>query len=85
MKLAFLIFYMALLFAPVVSFGAYDWEEEEVGEREIQLNRVRNYVGGADEEDLKVQKALPNPPRAADGVGLVKREDAEPDDHTANE
>lgn len=81
MKTAVHIFSVLLLLSPQLSLGAYDWEEEESGsEREIQINRVRNYAGGADEHDLKVQKTIPNPPRSPDGVELIKRADAEPEE-----
>lgn len=81
MKNAIHIFSVLLLLSPQLTW-AYDWEEEEGGgEREIQINRVRNYAGSADEQDLKVLKSIPNPPRSPDGVELVKRADAEPDDH----
>ena len=73
-----------MLFLPVLTF-AYDWEEEEGGqvEREIQLTRNRNYPGGADEQDLKVQKSLTQASRSPETpTELIKRDDAEVDDHS---
>ena len=87
MKLAFQIFSVIILSLPL-SAWAYDWEEEEGSqvEREIQLTRNRNYPGGADEQDLKVQKSLAPASRSPEAAAeLVKREGAEPDDHSANE
>ncbi len=66
---------------------AYDWEEEGGSgsgtvEREIQLTRNRTYPGGADEQDLKVQKSLTQASRSPEAAAeLIKREGAEPDDH----
>lgn len=93
MKRALQIFSVLILSVPTLSFGApgvYDWEAEEGGagngtvEREIQLTRNRNYPGGADEQDLKVQKSLNTPTRSPESASeLVKREGAEPDDPSA--
>ena len=85
MKRAFKIFSVLILFGPLLSFGAsgdYDWEAEEGGgEREIQLTRNRTYPGGADEQDLKVQKALTQASRSPEAAAeLIKREGAEPDE-----
>lgn len=81
MKRTFLSVAVIMLFVPQISF-AYDWEEEEGGvEREIQLNRNRNYPGGADEQDLKVQKSLTQATRSPEvATEVFKREDAERDE-----
>jgi hypothetical protein len=90
MKIVFQIFSVLMLSLPVVAL-AYDWEEEEGGpgngaEREIQLTRNRTYPGGADEQDLKVQKSLAPVARSPEAAAeLVKREGADEDDHSANE
>lgn len=82
MKIAFQIFSVLILSAPMLTW-AYDWEEEEGGqvEREIQLTRNRNYPGGADEQDLKVQKSLTQASRSPEAAAeMIKREGAEPDE-----
>lgn len=86
MKLSRQILSLLIVFAPILSWaasGSYDWETEESGEREVQVVKNRNYPGGADEQDLKVQKFLAPPSRSPDAPELVKRADAEPDeDHS---
>lgn len=81
MKRLKLLFTVIVLFVPALSWS-YDWEEEEGGvEREIQVTRNRNYPGGADEQDLKVQKYLTQATRSPEAAAeLVKRDDAEPDE-----
>lgn len=88
MKITFQIFSLLLLLVPQLSFAAagdYDWVAEESGEREVQVSKNRNYAGGADEQDLKVQKYLAPPSRSPDAVVLEKRADAEVDDHSPTE
>lgn len=86
MKISVKIFSVLILSFPMLSFGApgaYDWEAEEGNqtEREIHVTRNRSYAGGADEQDLKVQKSLPQPSRLPQAAPqLVKREGAEPDE-----
>lgn len=82
MKKLFQIISVLILVSPVLTF-AYDWEEEEGGQasREIQLNRDRSYPGGADEQDLKVQKNLTQATRSPEvATEVFKREDAERDE-----
>ena len=82
MKTVVQILSFLLFFFPLMAWS-YDWEEEESGvEREIQLTRNRNYPGGADEQDIKVQKYLNQPSRSPEAAAeVVKRVDAEVDDH----
>ncbi len=83
MRRAFQLLSILSLIFPSMSL-AYDWEEEEGGqvEREIQLTRNRTYPGGADEQDLKVQKSVTQASRSPEApTEVFKRDDAEVDDH----
>lgn len=85
MKKAFQLFAIVVFLFPLLTW-AYDWEQEESGaEREVHLNRARSYAGGADEQELKVQNVLPNPPRSPSGMNLMKSINAETDDESNSE
>lgn len=84
MNLRFQILSLLIILVPQLTW-AYDWEEEVNGSREVQQAKTRTYAGGADEQDLKVQKYLAAPTRSPDATVLEKRADAEVDDHSPTE
>lgn len=86
MKRTFRLLSILLVLSPAMALS-YDWEDEVGGpgngtaQREIQLTRNRTYPGGADEQDLKVQKSLTQATRSPVAAPEVtKRDDAEPDE-----
>ena len=84
MKIITSVFSLVIIFGSQLTW-AYDWEEEEIGRVDrsaIQAQKTRSYLGGSDEQELKVQKILVVPSRSPDGgAEMVRRADAEPDDH----
>jgi hypothetical protein len=74
-----LIFILSALLTAHIAKAA-DWEEEDEAARTIKPPvRVRHYPGSGDEDELKVQAALPAPGRYPDSPVRAVQKETNPD------
>lgn len=81
LKNIFIILFFALVITPVFTSQSWAGDEDRspAAARANEKAQLKQYAGGKDEQEIKVQANLPQPPKNVDGPSLGEPVDV--DDH----